>query len=149
MRTTLTRPCGCSKKHIRGNAVKNQSQTMSDDSCKQEEFTTPLVDIVENDNEFIIFADMPGVSEETIDVKYNDGELCISGNAVDEKDLEDVTFRCYQFDPGNYFRNFRIGESINSDAITADYADGVLTVHLPKREEIQPRKIAVNKQAQA
>ncbi len=115
----------------------------------EEEYITPLVDIIENDDEFIIVADMPGASSDGIDVKFDNGELSIYGQAdVDsEEEAEDIVFRCHQFEPGNYFRNFRIGESINPDAISADYADGVLTVHLPKREEIQPRKINVAKKS--
>ena len=125
------------------NSVENTGDTTAD---VEEEITSPLVDIIENDNEFVILADMPGANAETIEVKYNDGELTIAADAVDQfSDEDEVEYTCLQFDPGSYFRNFRIGESINSDAITADYADGILTVVLPKRDEIQPRKIAVKK----
>lgn len=126
---------------------KNQSDTAL---VVEEEYITPLVDIIENDNEFIIVADMPGASSDGIDVKFDNGELSIYGQAEvddDGEEEENIIFRCHQFEPGNYFRNFRIGESINPDAISADYADGVLTVHLPKREEIQPRKINVAKKS--
>ncbi|MDO5581159.1 MAG: Hsp20/alpha crystallin family protein [Planctomycetia bacterium] len=138
----MKRPCG--KNLVKAPA--NLPEETQDSAPVQEEMTAPLVDIIENDNEFMIIADMPGADSETIDVKYNDGELTIFADTIDQLgDEEDVDFSCLQFDPGSYFRNFRIGESINSDAITADYNDGVLTVHLPKREEIQPRKIAVKK----
>lgn len=105
----------------------------------------PAVDIIENGNEFLILADMPGASEESIDVGFNAGELTISGEVEADHDEEDVLFRCRQFTPGEYFRAFRIGESIDADRISADYNDGVLTVHLPKKEELEPRKITVNK----
>ena len=125
------------------NPVKNTEST-----TPSEEQTVPLVDIIEEENQFLILADMPGVGEEDIDVNYSDGELTISGTfdeTDEEGDLENVTFRCCQFDPGDYFRTFRVGESINAEGITADYANGVLTVRLPKREEVQPKKIAVRK----
>jgi len=145
MRSTLS-PClyHWSKRHPLAKTSVPQS-TESTAASTQEEYTTPMVDIIENDNEFIILADMPGVTEEGVDINFRNGELTIFGEASENNDLEDVVFQCCQFEPGNYFRSFRIGESINSNAITADFNNGVLTVHLPKREEIQPRKISLNK----
>ena len=127
--------CRCSAPQTSDAAAQNSGQ---------EERTIPSVDIIEEENQFLILADMPGVGEEGIDVNYSDGELTISGEFEENNDLEEVSFRCCQFDPGDYFRTFRVGESINAEGITADYNNGVLTVHLPKREEIQPKKIAVN-----
>lgn len=145
------RNCNCPGKYRGKNLpLKSSANTAENNSDSvaevEEELTSPLVDIIENDNEFVILADMPGADAETLEVKYSDGELTIAADAVEMFSGEDeVEYTCCQFDPGSYFRNFRIGESINSDAITADYADGVLTVVLPKREEIQPRKIDVKK----
>lgn len=144
MRSSTHHKSCCSKLAKSTATTPDNAQT---DSTRvvEEEYITPLVDIIENDDEFVIVADMPGATSEGIDVQFDNGELSIYGEAEEDGEEEEVTFRCHQFEPGNYFRNFRIGESINPDAIVADFADGVLTVHLPKREEIQPRKISVTK----
>lgn len=106
----------------------------------------PAVDIIETDKEFIIVADMPGAEPETVEVSCDNGELTIFGAVADEEDNdEEVTCLCCQCEPGDYARNFQIGESIDADGITADFVDGVLTVKLPKRAEVQPKKIAVSK----
>lgn len=107
--------------------------------------TVPTVDIIEADNEFLILADMPGAVEDSIDVSFNSGELTLSAEVEENGQEEDVVCRCRQFEPNDYFRMFRIGDSIDADQISADYKDGVLTVRLPKKAELEPRKIAVNK----
>lgn len=130
------------KKDKAGKPAENRAGATS-----QDEYAAPLVDIIEYENEFVIVADMPGVAEEGVDVNFNEGELTIFG-AVEEADCcgdEEIVVRACQFNPNDYYRSFRVGESINSDAIRAEFQDGVLTVRLPKREEIQPRKIEINK----
>lgn len=114
-------------------------------NAEQSERTIPAVDIIELDNEFVIVADMPGADEETIDVSFHAPELTISGEIEETDSDEEVVFRCQQFNPGDYSRTFRVGESIDAEKMSADYKDGVLTVHLPKKEELEPRKISVNK----
>ncbi|MBQ7029731.1 MAG: Hsp20/alpha crystallin family protein, partial [Thermoguttaceae bacterium] len=60
---------------------------------------------------------------------------------------EDATRRTAGFEPKDYFRSFRVGNTIDSDKIEADFCDGLLTLRLPKRQEIQPRKIAINRKS--
>ena len=143
------RSCNCIKKSNKKNlkpVAATVPETTGNESIATElEYETPLVDIIEDANEFIIIADMPGASPETVDVQYDNGELTIIGEEVVDGETEDFACVCSQFEPGNYFRSFQIGEGINADHISADYSDGVLTVHLPKRAEVQPRKIAVGK----
>ena len=109
---------------------------------QEKQFRQPPVDISERENEFVIEADMPGMREENIDVQFQQGELTILGKSdVPEKTDENYRFR--QFETVDYLRTFRIGESVNATNISAKYADGVLTVHLPKAEALKPRKIEV------
>jgi len=118
-------------------------QTQESQAHQQEkQFRQPPVDISERENEFIIEADMPGMREENIDVQFHQGELTILGKSdVPEKAGENYRFR--QFETVDFLRTFRIGESVNAANISAQYADGVLTVHLPKAEALKPRKIEV------
>ena len=109
---------------------------------QEKQFRQPPVDISERENEFIIEADMPGMREENIDVQFHQGELTILGKSdLPEKANENYRFR--QFETVDFLRTFRIGESVNATNISARYADGVLTVHLPKAEALKPRKIEV------
>ena len=102
----------------------------------------PPVDISERENEFVIEADMPGVKEENIDIQFHQGELTIRGKVeLPEEANENYRFR--QFEPTDFYRAFRIGESVNAANISAHCADGVLTVRLPKAETLKPRKIEV------
>ena len=109
---------------------------------QQKQFRQPAVDISERENEFVIEADMPGVKEENIDIQFHQGDLTISGKVdVPEKTNDNYRFR--QFESTDFYRAFRIGESVDAANISAHCTDGVLTVHLPKAEKLKPRRIEV------
>ena len=109
---------------------------------QEKQFRQPPVDISERENEFVIEADMPGMREENIDVQFHQGELTILGKSEESEQAEE-NYRFRQFETVDFLRTFRIGESVNATNISAQYADGVLTVHLPKAEALKPRKIEV------
>jgi len=101
----------------------------------------PRVDIVETNDELTLFADMPGVKAEDLDIRFEDGELSIFGRVGLRH--ENVDFIYGEYGIGDFFRTFLIDESIDSDAISAELKDGVLILHLPKSEEVKPRRIQV------
>lgn len=100
----------------------------------------PPVDIVETENELLVFADMPGVKPEDIDIRFDNGELVIHGK-VEPPEGRDYLLQEYGL--GDYYRTFMVYESVDADHIEATYKDGVLTVRLPKAAEARPKKIAV------
>ncbi len=103
---------------------------------------SPNVDIVETADEVIVFADMPGVGSENIDIHFENGELFLRGKVADRiPEGAKVISREYGF--GDFYRVFTISEEVDSEKITAEYRDGVLTLHLPKVEAAKPRKIKV------
>ena len=108
---------------------------------QEKQLRCPPIDISECENEFVIEADMPGVKEENIDIQFHQGELTIRGKVDTPEKANGYRFR--QFEPTDFHRAFRIGESVNAANISAHCADGVLTVHLPKAETLKPRKIEV------
>ena len=110
----------------------------------QQKLRQPPVDISECENEFVIEADMPGIQEENIDIQFQQGELTIYGKSVLPEPTND-NYRFRQFEPVDFCRTFRIGESVDAAKISARYADGVLKVHLPKAETLKPRKIEVTR----
>jgi HSP20 family protein len=87
----------------------------------------PRVDILETNQEFLLLADMPGVSPNEIELSFEKGELTLSGARG----------------AANYERTFSVSDVVAADQIAAEMKNGVLTVRLPKSEGMQPRKIAV------
>lgn len=104
----------------------------------------PAVDVEENDEGFVLRADLPGVSQEAIDIQVDGRELVISGTRETLGDDKQSGSRIRERRFGKFVRRFSFGGSIKSDAIEASYKEGVLTVKLPKREEVKPRHIPVN-----
>jgi HSP20 family protein len=102
----------------------------------------PNVDILEQPDELLVLADVPGAKSDAIDVKFEDGMLEIHA-AVTPRHGDDDEHLLREYGVGDYYRSFQVSEDIDSGKIAAEYADGVLTLHLPKAEAAKPRKIAV------
>jgi HSP20 family protein len=107
----------------------------------QSVFFTPRVDIIENDQELLLEADMPGVKVDDLDIKFENGELTLHGKCAERH--PGVNFLMEEYGIGDFYRSFAISQDIDADKITADLNNGVLTVRLPKAEAVKPRKIAV------
>jgi HSP20 family protein len=105
---------------------------------------TPQVDIFENDKELILYADMPGVRPEGVDLRYERGELILHGRFEAPDRPGHVLLR--EYEDGDFYRVFEIHESIDSNRIEASCKNGVLTIRLPKAEAARPRQINVRGQ---
>lgn len=102
----------------------------------------PRVDILENEAEYVLMADMPGVDSKDIDVRLDQGTLVIHGKAP-RRQPEGTEYLVQEYGVGDYHRTFDVGEGIDAGRISAEYSDGVLVLHLPKGEAARPRKISV------
>jgi HSP20 family protein len=102
---------------------------------------TPRVDILETEDELVLYADMPGVKPEDVDINFENGELAVYGRCAPRQ--EEANFLLQEYGVGDYYRAFSISEQIDSDKISAEMKNGVLTVHLPKSEAVKPRRISV------
>jgi HSP20 family molecular chaperone IbpA len=102
---------------------------------------SPRIDIWESDDELVLYADMPGVSPENLDIHFENRELRILGKVCLRH--ENINFLYGEYGIGDYYRTFSIGESIDSERISAELKDGVLTLHLPKTDAVKPRRIEV------
>lgn len=102
----------------------------------------PLVDILETQDELLLVADLPGVKADDLDIGFEDGLLSLKGK-VGTRYPQNVALAWSEYGLGDFHRTFRLSEQIDAAAIRADYADGVLTLHLPKAASAKPRKIAV------
>jgi HSP20 family protein len=103
---------------------------------------TPRTDVIETDDEFLLYADLPGVAPDGVDVRFENGELTVHGTRTPTSPGKARLAREYEVT--NYFRAFRLSDHVAADRIAADLKNGVLTLRLPKAEAVKPRKIAVN-----
>jgi HSP20 family protein len=87
----------------------------------------PLVDVLENDNEFLLIADVPGVTKDALQVTANGNQLELAA----------------QTDSLDYRRSFALGDDVDPEMIEAKLEYGELRIHLPKRAQARVRKIAV------
>lgn len=111
------------------------------ESTREGTYFEPPVDIFETDEALVLTADMPGVRAEDIETDLRDNQLTISARS---KPLDDKWKPAYQeYQPGHYWRQFRVGQQIDQTRISAEYKDGVLRLTLPKSEQAKPRRIQV------
>jgi HSP20 family molecular chaperone IbpA len=92
----------------------------------------PPVDIFESGSKLIVIADIPGTEKEDVHVKVEEGILTVEAN-VSSQESGDTIYREFQW--GNFYRQFEISDEIDSEKITAELKNGVLTLHLPKVEK--------------
>ncbi len=111
------------------------------DTREETRTLTPPVDIFETENGLVVVADLPGVEKEKIDVNVEKNILTLKATPKHQLDKE-IAGREYQLLP--FFRQFQLSDAVDQSKISAEMKYGVLTIHLPKVAEQQPRKIAVN-----
>src|SRR5262245_56006163 len=104
-------------------------------------FFTPRVDIYETDKELTVCADVPGVSSQDVDLRYERGELVLHGRVRPRHAAEN--FLLQEYEEGDFYRVFAVHESIDGSRIGAECKNGILIVHLPKVEAAQPKQIKV------
>ncbi len=104
---------------------------------------SPRVDIKEEDKQFIVTADIPGVDPKDIDVTMENGILRIYGERKIEKEEKKKNYRMQECSYGTFERLFRMPESADSDNIKAKGKNGVLTITIAKSPETTPRKITI------
>jgi HSP20 family protein len=124
-------------------AVKNLNNNSIEEILRTQESVSPSSDIYENPDEFILVANMPGVSRNEIQVKVIDDSLIIFGKInYDEAVSRDYILN--ENEIGNYFRKFKISATIDKTKINAKYDNGQLIVQLPKKENLKQRTIDIS-----
>ena len=103
----------------------------------------PPVDIVENENELVVKADVPDVKFEDIDVKIENGTLTLRGDASSRRATEKGGWHRLERSYGTFERSFALPETVDPEQVKADYKNGTLTVTLPKKEIAKPRQVKV------
>jgi HSP20 family protein len=106
---------------------------------------TPLLDVRETGDEYLVLVDLPGVKSEDVSIEIHDEVLTISGARVPvETGESQLVERPY----GSFVRTLTLPKGVDVDTIVADYEDGVLHLHIPKPAEVKPKKIAINSGSQ-
>jgi len=121
--------------------VRNGNAATRREETRNARFFTPRVDIFETDQELLLFADLPGVKPEDVDLRYERGELILRGKVAPPSVRGQAVLE--EFETGDFFRAFQIHETIDASKIAAEHKNGVLTVHLPKQEAVKPKQIQV------
>jgi HSP20 family protein len=104
---------------------------------------SPMVDIVEDNNEYLIKADLPEVKKSEISVTVENGLLKIRGERKYESEDKSRTYHRVERSYGKFERNFSIPGDADGTKISAEFKDGVLMVHLPKDEKAKPKAVDV------
>lgn len=106
-------------------------------------FWTPAVDIAEQENEYVVKVELPGITREDVKITLESNVLTIRGEKKQEKDTKEGSYHRVERSYGSFQRSFTLPTSVKSDKIDALYKDGLLTVVLPKVEEAKPKQIEV------
>jgi len=122
---------------------KRETQDVQTERIRSGRTYIPNVDIVEHNDKFLLLADMPGVRSDDLDINYERGQLTIHGKVTPRQDPEKTEYLLREYGVGDFYRSFQIGEGIDANKIEAELHDGVLTLHLPKSQELMPRKITL------
>ena len=104
----------------------------------------PAVDIYETENELVLKADLPDINEKDLDVRVENNMLTIGGERKLEQQVQEDNYLRMERTYGSFSRSFGLPNTVNSEAIKADYKNGVLTVELPKRAESKPKQVKIN-----
>ena len=103
----------------------------------------PSVDITEDEKEYLVKAELPGLKKEDIKVNVEDGVLTITGERKFEKEEKNKKYHRIERSYGNFTRTFTLPEAVKADKVAAEFKDGVLHVRLPKDETAKPKTIEV------
>jgi HSP20 family protein len=110
---------------------------------------TPAFELKETKDAFVLRADVPGVKEKDLEVSVTGNTITVSGNREEEKREQNDRFYTYERTYGSFSRSFRVPEGADVDNIRAELSDGVMTLMMPKSEEVQSRKIEVKKKSKS
>jgi HSP20 family protein len=105
----------------------------------------PAVDIYEDEKNLVLTAEIPGISEKDVDIKIENNTLTIHGERKLEKETSEENYHRIERSYGSFYRSFTLPNHIDQDKIQAEHENGVLKIIMPKKPELQPRKVRVLK----
>jgi HSP20 family protein len=103
----------------------------------------PAVDIYETEHELVVKVDLPEIKPEELDIRVENNILTLRGERKFEKQVNEDNYLRVERSYGSFSRSFSLSHTVNTEAIKADYKNGVLTLSIPRREEAKPKQIKV------
>src|ERR1700720_958306 len=140
----------------RGLALRHQINRLLEDNFTHDRSNhadlaswAPAVDIYETENELVVKADLPDLQDKEIDVRVENNTLTIRGERKFEKDVSEEDYLRIERACGSFIRSFSLPNTVNSENIRAEYHNGVLSLHMAKREESKRKQIKISVSANA
>ena len=103
----------------------------------------PAMDLVESGEHFVLRADLPGMSEDDVNIEFEDGTLTVSGERKAEHEAKGEGYYRVERAFGSFSRSLTLPQGVDPEAVTASFDRGVLEVRIPKPEEKKPRRIEI------
>jgi HSP20 family protein len=113
-------------------------------AANQEHDWMPAVDIREEDKQYLLTADIPGVNRKDIEITLEEGVLTVKGERNTETDVSEAGYRRRERTHGTFMRQFTLPDTVNATSISAAAKDGVLEITIPKQDKPEARKITVS-----
>jgi HSP20 family protein len=105
----------------------------------------PAMDLVESDDHLVLRADLPGMTEDDIDIEIKDNVLTVSGERKAEEETREEGFHRIERAYGSFSRSLTLPEGVKAEDVTANFDNGVLEVRIPKPEERKPQRVQIGK----
>jgi len=122
--------------------MENTEKNIGNNNAIEEKFTIiPLVDVFEEKDGYTLYADMPGVSKENLELTLDNNELTIHGKVLDTEEYGSNNYS--EFTTANFKRTFVVNDRIDTKNLSASIENGVFRLLLPKSEKTRPRKIEI------
>ena len=103
----------------------------------------PSVDVTEDKDSVVVKAEMPGLNKDDIKISVQDSILTLKGEKKQEKEEKEIDYHRIERSYGSFCRSFQLPTTVRADKIKANYKDGVLSIILPKTEEVKPKEIPI------
>lgn len=101
------------------------------------------LDVVESEDEYLVRASLPGIEPEDLEITFDDNRLTLKGEVKEQYEVDKTRYHMRERRYGSFSRTIKMPSGIESEEIKANYDKGVLELHLPKVEEVKPKKIAI------
>lgn len=122
--------------------VVDRELALAPNSWKSFKWSVAL-DVVESEDEYLVKASLSGINPEDLEITFEDNRLTIKGESKEEEEIDEARFHLRERCFGSFTRSIKLPSGIDSEKIEANYDKGVLKLHLPKIEEIKPKKITI------
>ncbi len=129
--------------------MRNMMDRLFDRTLETQGWSQPMswdlaLDVAENQDGFLVKASIPGINPGDLEITYTDNVLTIKGQTQEDKEINEDQYHLRERRYGTFSRSVTLPSKVKSDAIEASYDAGVLTLKLPKAEEVKPKRIAIS-----